>query len=118
MKKFILAASVLAPVLASAQQLGNVNTFLTSIGNLVNTALPIVVGLALLAFFWGLVRFIFAAGDEEKRKESRSMMIYSIIALFVMVSVWGLVGFIGQALGVGQGSGNNPITVPTPRAGF
>jgi len=118
MKKFIISALAFAPFLASAQQLGNINTFLTSIGNLVNTALPIVVGLALLAFFWGLVRFIFAAGEEDKRKEARSMMIYSIIALFVMVSVWGLVGFVGQALGVGQGSGNNPITVPVPRPGI
>ncbi len=37
-------------------------------------------------------------------------MIWGIVALFVMVAVWGLVAFIGNALGItpGQNSGNIP----------
>ncbi|MBX4188991.1 pilin [Candidatus Parcubacteria bacterium] len=111
MKKYIVAALALAPSLAFAQ-LQNVNNLLLGLKTLVNTALPIVVGLALLAFFWGLAKFIFSADDEEKRKEAKSLMIYSIIALFVMVSVWGLVRFIGNALGVNPDTAPN-ITTPT-----
>jgi hypothetical protein len=34
---------------------------------------------------------------------------FSILALFVMVSIWGIVGFLGSVFGINQG-GN----VPTP----
>jgi hypothetical protein len=110
MKKFILAALAASPALAFAAPLDNIGVLMKQIGNLVDLALPIVVGVALLGFFWGLAKFIFAAGDEEKRKEARSIMIYGVIALFVMVSVWGLVGFLGQTVGItpGQTSGTIP----------
>jgi hypothetical protein len=107
MKKFIIAALAFAPVIASAQSLGNLETLLRSIGRLIDIALPIVVAIALLAFFWGLVKFIFAG--EEGKKEGQHLMIWGLVALFVMVSVWGLVRFIGNAVGIGQG---DTITVP------
>src|SRR4051812_36195463 len=98
MKKLILSALVIAPALASAQQLGNLSTLLRSVGNLVNLALPIVVGIALLGFFWGLAMFIFSGGEEKEK--GKNIMIWGVVALFVMMSVWGLVRFIGSALGV------------------
>jgi heme/copper-type cytochrome/quinol oxidase subunit 2 len=91
-------------------QLGNVENIVQSIGNLVNLATPIVVGLALLAFFWGLVKFIFSADDEEARKGAKSLMIWSVVALFVMVSIVGIINFIGNAVGVNQGGS---LPVPT-----
>lgn len=109
MKKVIIAALAFAPVLASAQQLTNVQTLMESIGKIIALALPIVVALALLTFFWGLVKFIFAQGSEEAKAESKKIMLWGIIALFVMVSVWGLVKFIGSALGIQQG---DTIIVP------
>ena len=109
MKKVILATLALAPALASAQSLGNIETLVRSIGRLVDLALPIVVALALLGFFWGLVKFIFAQGNEEAKADAKKIMLWGLIALFVMVSVWGLVGFIGNAFGVGQG---DTIVVP------
>ena len=103
MKKVILASLALAPALLLAQELGNVETFMTSLGRLINIALPIVVAIALLGFFWGLVKFIFAQGSEEAKADAKKIMLWGLIALFVMVSVWGLVGFIGDALGIEQG---------------
>jgi small-conductance mechanosensitive channel len=110
MKKFIITALAFAPAFAFAQQLGNVEQLIESIGRLVNIALPIVVGIALLAFFWGLVKFIFAQGNEEAKIEAKKIMLWGLVALFVMISVWGLVRFIGNALGVNQGE---TIIVPT-----
>jgi hypothetical protein len=107
--KRIIPFLVLTPFIASAQ-LKNVSTLLKSFGQLVSTALPIVVGLALLGFFWGLAMFIFGANDEDKRKEGRSIMIWGVVALFVMVAVWGLVNFLGTAIGVTPGTGGTPNT--------
>lgn len=102
MKKVILAALAFAPAVAFAQgNLGNLETLLRSVGRLVDIALPIIVAIGLLVFFWGLVKFIF--GGEEAKKEGQSFMIWGIVALFVMISVWGLVRWIGNALGIGQG---------------
>lgn len=109
MKKFSLVALALAafsPMFAYAQ-LGNIGGIVEAIGGLIELATPIVVGLALLAFFWGLVKYIFSAGDDDKAS-GKSLMIGGIIAIFVMVSVVGIVGFIGEAVGVRQG-GNLPV---------
>jgi hypothetical protein len=115
MKKFVIAAMAFAPVLAFAQStgsgnLGNLQRLLESVGRLINVALPIVVALALLAFFWGLMKFIFSGA--EGKEEGRNLMIWGIVALFVMTSVWGLVKFIGDAIGI-QPGGNQTIPVPT-----
>jgi len=110
MKKVIIAVLAFAPVLAFGQQLGNVENIVESIGRLIGLALPIVVALALLAFFWGLVKFIFAQGNEEAKTDAKKTMLWGIVALFVMVSIWGLVRFIGNAFGVDQG---DTIIVPT-----
>lgn len=120
MKKFIIGALASSPLLALAQgspDLGNLATLLRSIGRLVDLALPIVVAIALLAFFWGLAKFIFNAGDEEARKQARATMIWGVIILFVMVAVWGLVRFVGDAVGVtpGGNSGNIPTVEGLPR---
>ena len=112
MKKFVLLTLGLAPALVSAQQLGNVETFVESIGRLVDLALPIVVAIALLGFFWGLVKFIFAQGNEESKADGKKIMIWGVVALFVMVSVWGLVRFIGNAFNISEGGQVNVPTVP------
>jgi hypothetical protein len=113
MKKFVIAALSLTPAIVLAQgnnpSLGGLHRLLDSISNLVQTALPVVVGIGLLVFMWGLVRFIFAGA--EGKEEGKSLMIWGIVALFVMVSVWGIVRFIGNALDIRQGETITPPTV-------
>src|SRR3989338_1663251 len=113
MKKVILAALAFATAFAFAAiagDFGNIKSLVEGIGEIIKVALPIVVGLALLAFFWGLVKFIFAQGSEEAKADAKKIMLWGLIALFVMVAVWGLVEFIGNSLGINQGE---TITVPT-----
>lgn len=112
MKKLVFTLMALTPVLAFAQQLTGVETFVDSIGRVVTLALPIVVAIALLAFFWGLVKFIFAQGNEEARGEGKKIMIWGLVALFVMVAVWGLVRFIGESLSIDTGGDIDIPTVP------
>lgn len=108
MKKIVIAALAFTPAFAFAQQLGNVEGLLRSIGRLIDIALPIVVAIALLVFFWGIVKMIM--GGAKGVEDGKQMMIWGLVALFVMVSVWGIVRWIGVQLGVGQG---DQITVPS-----
>jgi hypothetical protein len=113
MKKFIIPALLLGPAIASAQNapnLGYFTAFLTSLKNMIGVALPLVVGLALLAFFWGVAQFIW--GGDEKRAEGKQHMIWGIVGLFVMVSVWGLVGFLGNII-LGNSTTGGNANVPT-----
>ncbi len=57
---------------------------------------PLLVGIALLVFFWGIVKFIKSAGSETARDDAKNIMFWGIIALFVMVSIWGIVQFFFQ----------------------
>jgi hypothetical protein len=102
MKKALLPLSYLAPVLVFAQD-STVGGLLTLTGDILNGLLPVVVGLALLYFFWGLGKYILSAGSEEKKEEGRNIMIWGVISLFVMVSVWGIVGLLGETVGIEQG---------------
>lgn len=72
--------------------------------NIINTLIGIAVACAVLAFFWGLAQYILHADDADERKESRQFMIWGIVALFVMTSVWGLVAFLDDAFLGGGGS--------------
>lgn len=73
--------------------------FLCVILGLVNFALPVLVGLAVLVFFWGLVQYIFSLGgegDEKRQKSGRTLMIWGIIAFFVMLSLFGIIRIAQQ----------------------
>lgn len=83
--------------------------FVSSLGVIINMLIPIAVALAVLLFFWGLATYIFASGDPGQRESGREKMIWGVIALFIIVSIWGIVGWIGSILGIGQGG-----TAPVP----
>ncbi|MBV9349795.1 MAG: hypothetical protein JO026_03520 [Patescibacteria group bacterium] len=80
----------------------------SQIGAVIRNATPVVVALALLGFFWGLAVFIFNAGDEKKRGQGRSIMIWGILALFIMLSVFGIVQTLQKTFQVSN------TTIPIP----
>lgn len=83
-------------------------TLIGQVHLLIKALLPIAVGLALLFFFWGLAVFILRSGDEKAQEEGRRKMIWGVLALFVIVSIWGIIGFFGTLLGIGWG-GTGPV---------
>lgn len=108
-RTLITAGAVLAPLSAfAATGAGNI---LVTLNDLINMATPIVVALALLGFFWGLAVFIFNAGDEAARKKGKSIMIYGVLALFIMLSVFGIISVLQSTLQIGPGQ-TNPINIP------
>lgn len=103
---------VLIPAVTLAQggpNLGYVNNAVGSIGALVSQLIPVVIAIGLLFFIWGLVQFILASGDEAAKDVGKRRMIWGVIALFVIVSVWGIVGLLGELSGVELGG-----TIDTP----
>jgi hypothetical protein len=78
----------------------DVTGLITNISDVFSALVPILIGGAIIAFLFGVLRFVFNAGKEDKRAEGRNFMIYGLIGIVVMVSVWGLVRFVMNTLGV------------------
>lgn len=103
-----LYAVAVMPLMASAQiSGGSVGDLADSVIGFINdTLVPLVFALALIVFIWGLfTSFILPNGDRD---QGRQLMLWGIIAFFVMVSVWGLVNILVGTFGLE----NTPITPP------
>lgn len=71
------------------------------IGALNTIVVPIIFTLAFAAFIWGVVNFFFLHGSEEaKREEGRQFILWGIIGMVVLFSVWGFVNILLSTLGI------------------
>jgi len=64
---------------------------LNLVNTVINALVPIIISLALVVFFWGLVMYLVKIGDDAERKKGVSLMIWGVVAIFVMVSIWGII---------------------------
>ncbi|MFA6476653.1 MAG: pilin, partial [Candidatus Paceibacterota bacterium] len=72
--------------------------YITKIIN--NAVIPLMFALATAMFVWGVINFFIINADEEAKKaQGRQFMIWGVIALAVMLSVWGLVDILGSTFG-------------------
>ncbi len=67
--------------------------------------IPLLGAIAFLVFVYGVARFIKSAGSEKELKDSKNLLIWGIIGLFVLVTIWGIVAFLGGEFGFGSGVG-------------
>lgn len=64
--------------------------------DILDPIIGILIVLATVVFLWGIVRYLSAGDDTEKLKEARRFIIWGIVGLFVMISVWGLVQLLNN----------------------
>jgi len=127
MKKFLAGSSLfLLPALTLAQATtatgGNLTTIsqvLNRLQSVINLIIPFIVGLAVLVIIYGIFGFITSAGDEEARANAKQFIIWGVIGVFLMVSVWGLVTILVNSFGTSDTAAKNaaknttiPVTVP------
>ena len=91
-------------------QVTNVSDLFRLFRRTLNSLVPVLIGVAIVAFLFGMIRYIKSADNEKTREEGRQYMLYSIIALFVMVSLWGLVAVLTRTTSL------NNSAPPIPQA--
>lgn len=65
-----------------------------------NYALTLLVGLTVFVFLWGLTKYMFKGQESDTaRSEGRKLMLWGLIGLFVMTSVWALVSVLAATIG-------------------
>lgn len=112
----IVAGSYCSAAIGGTAGGGQLLSLLGLAQTIVNRLVPFLIGLAIVVFFWYLVMYIWK-GDEsaDARQKGLHGMAYSIIAIFVMVSIWGIIIFISNTLGIGIGGGLKPLEMPQVR---
>ena len=90
----------ITPYVAVSQGGGNVNTILDTLESFILALIPLAISFGLIFFFWGLALSVLKAGDSAERAKGRNLMVWGLIALFVMFSVWGLVAILQDSAGV------------------
>ncbi|MCX6713878.1 MAG: hypothetical protein NTV48_02120 [Candidatus Vogelbacteria bacterium] len=73
--------------------------------------IPVLIGIALIFFFYGLIQYLQAGMGEKQVEEAKKLMFWGIITLFVMISVWGLAGILKDTFFKGD-TPNAPTTLP------
>ena len=80
----------------------NSNTFgslVDSAVGYINTIILILMAASLALFFWGIAVYIYKLSDSSGAHEKgRQLMLWGVVAFFVMFSVWGLVNLLASSI--------------------
>lgn len=113
--------SFLIPLFASAQFAPTPSAFDDVIFTIQQTlndfVLPFLFVLATVLFIWGVIMYIAQSDDETARKKARGLMMWGIIGLAVILTVWGITALLVKYFGVGgeviPGTTGSLIPIPT-----
>ncbi len=93
MKKFIASVAVLAPSIAFAQQpITDANSLVFKLTSIGNTVIGLLIAFAVIWIIFNVVKFIMASG--EGRDEIRGNILWGIVGLAIILSIWGLVAIL------------------------
>ena len=105
----LFLGSIFIPTVPVLAVVTTVPQLLTQIENILNVIIPFIIGLAVFTIIWGIFTYITKAGEEEKRSEAKLYIVWGIIAVFCMLSIWGFVNILINSFGIPI---NPPITYP------
>lgn len=106
-----MVLSAALPLSAAAASITNLQSIVDFIKNLLNTLLPLIIAAAVVYFVYGVAMYVMS-GDDDAKAAAKSKIIYGIVGLFVMISVWGLVNILVNTFGLQNGApvnGTNPL---------
>lgn len=83
------------------------------IGGLLRPLIPLLIGLAVVVFIYGVFLLMINDGGEKK-EEGKQYMLWGIIGIFIMVSVWGLVAIVSNTFDLN----NTPQTIQINTSGL
>lgn len=64
--------------------------------SIINAAIPIMVSIAFIVFFWGLSKFVIGADNDAEIKKGKEFMLWGILALFLLISVRTILGLLSN----------------------
>ncbi len=93
MKKIFALLVALLPVSAFAQPLNDINNVASKLTNIGNTVVVLLISFSVIWIIVNVVRYLIAGGDEDRKKGGMAIL-WGVVGLFVILSVWGLVAIL------------------------
>lgn len=98
-----IASIIGSPIVVYAMDLkGLVDFFILS---LIRPATTLIFGAAIVFFLWNVMMLIMKSDQPDEMEHFKSRVMWGIIAIFVMASMWGLVRFITGSLNLDDTTG-------------
>ncbi len=91
MKKLIVSIATFLPAIAFAQPITDAGSLTNRLISLGNTFIGVLIAFAVIYIIYNVVRFIMKSDAPEERSVIGKAILWSIVGLFVMLSIWGLV---------------------------
>ncbi len=99
--KFVRGAFIAALAFFPAIALAAPNTFqelAIGVAEILDTATFTLIIFGLVLYFWGMATNIPHFGDERGAEKRKSFFFWGLVALFVIVSIWGIVQLLQNTL--------------------
>ena len=85
---------------AHAQEFTQAKAFVNKVFlNILDPIVLLMFGVAVMVFFWGLLKLINNTDNPTKKEEGKRTIIWGIVGMFIMVSAFGILRFIGRTIG-------------------
>lgn len=81
---------------------------------IVNPLIQFAFIVAFVVFIWGVMQFIRNANNPDERKKGQDHMIWGIIGLVIMVSVFGIITLITRTFGINANINDQQQTYTPP----
>jgi branched-subunit amino acid permease len=75
---------------------------------------PVLTALALVLFFIGVFNYVRKAGDSQGKDADKRTIMWGLIALFVLFSIWGILRVLGNTFLSGGAGGGAPTSQQNP----
>lgn len=118
-RSYIVASAVAAfalPLFAFAQVTNpshnSIKDIVILMNQVINNLLPFMMVLIFVYFFYGLAKYVLSSGDAEKASEGKTIMIHGVIALFVAVSIYGIIAWLQVFFGATGTAKSQTIVLP------
>ncbi len=66
---------------------------------IINPIIVFLIAVAVCYFIYSIIKLILDSKDGKDVKDSRTSVVYAIVGIFIMVSVYGIINFILQTIG-------------------
>jgi uncharacterized membrane protein YidH (DUF202 family) len=78
----------------------SVMTLMKSVNKvIINPLIFFIFALALVYFVYGLAKYLLSPDNEELKKSSKQHMLWGVIGMFIMVSVFGIMNLVLNTIG-------------------
>lgn len=76
-----------------------IDQFILNLANVIlNPLIRLMFAVALVVFLWGIIEYIKGAGSPDSRKKGTNHILWGLVGLFIMVSVYGILALFKNTI--------------------